>query len=460
MLPRCAALSLLLLALNATAAERSGRPGESRTSDSLGDAAWGVLDSWVDPVYPPELVASNAHAYVRVRFVIDQTGAVTFPEVLGRDDRFDAAALAAIKQWKFHPAADLAKPRQASRDVTFEFRASGPPKRLSAFHCLYPTEQSDLRPPEERRAPDPVYPRHLTNRLMAGEVELSMDVDKAGHADGVEVLRATHADFLSVAFATVDRWEFEPAARGRVPERGEKKAVLSFTVIDTETEHTNIGEWMEKNGIALRDPSAPKIAEYFDELPAPELFIDPVYPDAQLKLGVEGSAKASFTVNKAGRVIDVALVAASHEDFGAALVTAVSSWVFKPLYREKEKTLADFTVEWKFVPPSQKNTSPESWFALAHADQRVSAKGLDRPLRPLYTPPLPGANTKVSAAAQIEVVINQAGRVCWPRIVSATDPACGWVAATTVSQWYFETPMKDGHPVDVKVILPVTFSPN
>lgn len=324
----------------------------------MADPAWGVLDSWVDPVYPPELVASKAHAFVRVRFVVDQTGAVTFPEVLGRDDRFDAAALVAIKQWKFHPAADLAKPRQFSRDVTFEFRASGPPKRLSAFHCPYSIEESDLRPPEERRAPDPVYPRHLTNRLMAGEVELNLEVGKVGRVGGVEVLRATHADFLSVAFATVDRWEFEPAARGRVPERGEKKAVLSFTVIDTETEHTNIGEWMEKNGIALRDPSAPKIAEYFDELPAPELFIDPVYPDAQLKLGLEGSAKVDFTVNKAGRVIDVALVAASHEDFGAALVTAVSSWVFKPLYREKEKTLADFTVEWKFVTPSEKNTAP------------------------------------------------------------------------------------------------------
>ena len=66
-------------------------------------------------------------------------------------------------------------------------------------------------------APDPAYPEFLESRRLSGEVELAMSVDRNGRVDGVEIGRVTHPDFLTAALDTVARWEFRPAAYGRLP---------------------------------------------------------------------------------------------------------------------------------------------------------------------------------------------------------------------------------------------------
>ncbi len=58
----------------------------------------------------------------------------------------------------------------------------------------------------------------------------------------------------------------------------------------------------------------------------------------------------------------------------------------------------------------------------------------------------------------LEVIVDRDGRVRLPHIRSATRPEFGWAAATAVSQWLFETPLKDGKPVDVRVVIPVKFT--
>ena len=59
--------------------------------------------------------------------------------------------------------------------------------------------------------------------------------------------------------------------------------------------------------------------------------------------------------------------------------------------------------------------------------------------------------------AMIEFVIARDGRVRLPRIVSASAPEFGWAAATSVSQWLFNAPRREGKPVDVKVAMPMSF---
>ena len=316
---------------------------------------------------------------------------------------------------------------------------------------------------EERHAPDPVYPKHLESRQLFGEVEMNLGINEKGRVEGVEVVRTSHADFLAVAFTTVEQWEFQPAGRGHVPERGEQIAVLSFMVMDSAMNRTSNKEWLENNGITLRDPGASKSAEYFDEIPQAKAVVDPIYPYDLLAKGVEGSARVNFAVNKEGQVVDIAVIEATEPDFGASLAAAIAAWSFKPLYRQGEKTWADFSILWKFSKPSENNTAPESLAALTPGENRVHAKELDRPLAPLYRrPPVYPKllwDAKTPGQAKIEITINQAGRVCWPKIVEATNPEMGWAAATAVSLWYFETPLKGGKPVEIRAVIPVQFKP-
>ena len=456
---------LLFVPLAVGAAEHIKHPNEQVDLTLIPDEKhqYPELLEWKHPVYPPELVAEGPHASVRIRYIVDKNGAITAPEVLEGDERFHAAALTAINQWRYRRPAENHELVPLSLEVEFNFNPKGPPESISQFEVPYEVNVSPHHHPEERNAPDPVYPRHLEKRLLFGEVELNLGINAQGRVDGVEVVRATHADFLSAAFAALEQWEFQPAMSGRLPEDGEQIAVLKFTVVDSETNRTAQKNWLEKNGITLRDPGAPKSSDYFDEIPQAMVVVDPVYPHDLLTKGVEGTAQVNFSVNKEGEISEVAIVEATEPDFGAALAAAIVAWHFKPLYHQGEKAWADFSILWKFTRPNEENTGPESLTALNSGINRAGAKELDRPLSPLYrrAPVYPPElfSAKTSGQADIEIIVNQSGRVCWPRIIRATDPAFGWAAATALSRWYFETPRKGGKPVDVRVVIPVKFKP-
>lgn len=429
------------------------------------------LERWTPLAFPAGIPDETRSARVKVCLTVDERGAVADPEVVSGDERFHAAALAAVRQWQFRPAMEDGKLVARSRLTTLVFRRDPPSPATPAVSAKpakarpaaaneppFKFEDPPETPPGEGRSPDPVYPRHLVKRELAGEVELHLGVDESGHVRGVEVARATHADFLSAAFAALEQWQLSPARRGRVPVKGEKLARLTFQVMDTQTNHTSHEEWLEQNGIRLADASAPAPRLYFDRIPEAVSFVDPIYPAELREKGVTGEASVEFSVDRAGAVVAASVRAASEEAFGAALLAAVAAWQFKPLYHGGEATAVDFQVRWSFELPNEKNTSPDNLAALSAEMPRASARELDRPLEPLYLrAPVKPPGVTAAGVAEVEVTINPNGRVCWPRVVKASDPVLGWAAATAVSQWYFATPRKNGQAVGVRAIVPVQF---
>jgi len=63
-----------------------------------------------------------------------------------------------------------------------------------------------------------------------------------------------------------------------------------------------------------------------------------------------------------------------------------------------------------------------------------------------------------AGSALLEITIARDGRVRLTRIVSATQEAFGWSAATAFSQWVFAAPSRGGHAVDGRVQVPVNFA--
>lgn len=418
------------------------------------------LEQWTLPEFPADLAEEPRLTRVKICLTVDEQGAVADPEVLSGDERLHEAALATVRQWRFRPAMEDGKLSARSLETTLVFRRhpATAAKKTNAKEPPFKFEDSPVTPPGEGRSPDPVYPSHLAKRELAGEVEMLLGLDQSGRVRGVEVTRTTHADFLSAAFAAVEQWQLAPARRGKLPVNGEKIARLTFQVMDTETNHTSHEEWLERNGIRLADASAPAPRLYFDRIPEAVSFVDPVYPAEFREQGVTGEAAVDFSVDKSGAVVAASVRSASDEAFGAALLAAVSAWQFKPFYHGGEAAWVDFVVTWRFELPGEKNTLPENLAALASDAPRASAKQLDRPLEPLYLrAPVRPPGVTAGGVAEVEATINASGRVCWPRVVKAPDPALGWAAATAVSQWYFATPRKGGQPVSVRVIIPVQF---
>jgi TonB family protein len=132
------------------------------------------------------------------------------------------------------------------------------------------------------------------------------------------------------------------------------------------------------------------------------------------------------------------------------------------LRRHGDEVAALFSITWRFEAP-RADSAEERLLAATEANQPGTARGLDRPLFPLFQRaaifPPDRLDAGEGGRAEIEFIIDRTGRVRLPRIRGANQSSFGWSAATALSQWLFETPMKNGQPVDVRVAVPMEFAP-
>jgi TonB family protein len=453
---------VLVFAVAALAAERlKVKPG-AEAPDYFEKNRSARLVYWEHPVYPAEPGADWVQRAVRVGFELDPAGGLVDVRVLGGAEEYRAAAVGAVSRWKFEPEIEDGQPVLVSKEVRLVFTPRGTPKRTSRdeFMPPYTIETPPETPAGEPVNPEALYPAALLPRRLSGEVEMILGIDREGRVEGVEILGAPHVEFLSAALRTVETWKLRPARKGKVPTAGQKRAVLSFHPVDEEGRLLRF-EWLERNGIFLREPAGIKSTDHFDHTPEALAMADPVYPHALLLAGTAGGARVNFNVTPEGQVTNVRIDEATAPEFGESLAAAIAAWQFRPLSKEGKECWADFTMTWRFGAPAADSVERR---LLDGRDTRkaVNPRQLDRPLAVLFVRQAvyPAALREAGEAgeAQIEVVVDREGRVRLPQIRSATKPEFGWAAATAVSQWLFETPRKEGEPVEVRVVIPVQFT--
>lgn len=457
-------LLLLGLGLPLSAAERLKSPADTGEIVDVAEAmqfAGSRPIEWVYPVYAAEPAADWTTQYVVVAFVVDAKGLVVDTRTLSGPEKFLEPAMAAVRQWKFQPLPGSGKP--LAYEVRVPFRSSGtPPRSISEDYDLLRVHAAELRPAGDPINSDPLYPPALESRRLSGEVELLLGINEEGRVEGVKIGRAFHPDFLSAALDTVAAWEVRPAQRGILPVRSEKGVVLSFYTTD-ENGQDNRADWMERNGIFLREPAGRKIVEYFQDPVEAVRMVDPVYPYELALAGTRGGARVDFRIDAHGRVGDVAVAEATHAEFGQALAAAITAWQFRPLRRYDEVVTAEFSITWRFTEPRPDSAEHRLLGNLGAGEKPMSARELDRPLFPLHQRaaifPPDRLDAGEGGRAEIEFIIDRTGRVRLPRLRGASDPVFGWSAMTALSQWVFETPRKNGQPVDVRVAIPMEFTP-
>ena len=414
------------------------------------------LRDWVQPAYPKAAKKTKLEGEVLVEFVVEPDGHVTRAMVKDSSDKqFEAPALAAVTQWVFSPALEEGRPVASAVGATVRFTAAQWQQKQTP---LFPQPEQmpqalKLTSAKATFAPDPEYPPELDEQKIAGEVQMEFTVDETGRVRDPKVLWASHPAFVETSLRAVEKTRFEPAHQGPLPKTSAKRYPVSFQSLAS-----NRAEVLAANHLVIILGPEPSV------LPQPFVLCAPVYPPAQLIAGDGGTAVIEFTVTERGLVREERLVSATQVDFGHALQAAVEGWSFQPAVNgEGVRVPVRLRCEHKFVPPES------GAVARLAADMRPGgagvsgAAGLDQKLKPLWRgfPVYPANLTdpKPTGEALIEFIIDRDGRVRLPHIKSATQEEFGWAAATAISQWVFAPPRRKGEPVDVRVSIPIEFSP-
>lgn len=446
-------LGLLLSALilfAPTGVAQTGGP--AATEELYGDA---VLKDWIQPAYPPAAAKARLRGEARVEFVVEQDGNVSEAVVReSTEPAFGEAAAQAIRQWKFEPATEKGQAVRSAMTVPVRFELEQLKQKRVPISPPDHLRPQGLKPTPARavNSVDPDYPDELMARKLPGRVDLAFVIDEQGRATKPEVRWASHAAFVESALRAVDRMKFEPARQGPIARSTVMESPMAFGEFGLKRVDT-----LKANRITVI--SAPDNAT----APGPFVLMDPVYPIERLLAGERGNASAEFAVDAQGEVRDVVIKEASAPEYAAALRAAVEAWGFQPARSGGSPVAVKLAVEWTFEPSD--GSANDRVAALLRPDGAgiAGAKGLDRRLVPLWRgfPAYPQTllADRPDGQAEIEFVIDRDGRARCARVKQATHEDFGWAAATAISQWVFERPMRNGEPVDVKVTIPVDFKP-
>jgi len=446
----------LQLAFALPAALGAGPGGASPDSQVEGAA---LLRTWAPAEYPPDALKENVGGLAVVRLVVDEKGNVSSARILDASDpRLGAAALAAAKKWVFTPALEGGRPVVCSMDAPVEFSpAEVARKRKPGF--VPPSDQTPQPSPSSPAKPSETYsadyPDSLLERRLSGSVRFVCSVTAEGRASEVRIVYSTHADFVLPALRSLDRWAFTPGTQGDLPVRSEVEGEITF-----EATASSPAEVLAANLMTGPDGNPPAAQ------PLLRVVADPVWPYDLLKGGEGGSAAVAYTVDDEGHPRDVRVLSATKPQFGAALAAAVEGCVFQRAIYAGHAVAVPLMqrAEFKAVPVGANDDSDPDIRLLAalRSGEIGGALGIDGKLTPVYrvAPEYPGilkGRGRPAGSAMIEFVIDRDGRARLPRIISATREEFGWAAATAVSQWVFNPPLRKGQAVDVLVRVPFDF---
>lgn len=185
------------------------------------------LTKYVEPDFP-DMARLEGLAEGHVALAISRTPDGLPADILllkATDARLAAAAVEAVRAWRFQPTNDPAE--LVARTVRIGFRLSGVvvfpfgkkhiEEVLDAVSDIklrepvrVPRVQSLAQAPKALARPMPVYPATLQSRAIEGSAAVRFYVDEEGRVRLPEVIEASTPEFGEAAVAAVAQWRYEP----------------------------------------------------------------------------------------------------------------------------------------------------------------------------------------------------------------------------------------------------------
>jgi TonB family protein len=174
----------------------------------------------VAPVYPPLARAARIQGTVVLSVLINKEGEIGDTKLVSGHPMLAPAAIQAVKQWRYSPAASADKAVDAETIARVNFRlADGPVIRggPSTFPQLVRVPAGVTQGLLEAKV-DPAYPEDAQEKHIEGTVMLNVDIDQEGNVGRVELVSGLPM-LASAAMEAVLQWKYRPfvLSGGAVP---------------------------------------------------------------------------------------------------------------------------------------------------------------------------------------------------------------------------------------------------
>ncbi len=315
----------------------------------------------VPPIYPYSMKRSGLIGEVTVSFEVNQKGDVQNPFVVkSNNPGFEAAAIEAVRKWKFKPGIKNGQPVTTKMQIPITFNLDGSGR--DAYSIDKPSKRTQARMPENLRYDtppkitdviEPIYPYELALSRTAGKATVAMFIDKKGRVTNVQVIEASHLEFGLASVAAAERYQFTPATLDGKPVDSVIKREFEFNAV-----WLNGLTQSDLDMISLEKKKSDKIvsASKLDQVLKPLSQRPPVFPLAVAPGATGGEATVTFLIDTEGKVRLPRFNAATEPAFGYAAVQAVAHWRFEPATQNGKKVITRVQVPVNFStnPPARK----------------------------------------------------------------------------------------------------------
>jgi len=152
-----------------------------------------------DPQWDADLMGALRRGRVEVRFTIAAKGTLTAAEVISSTNpQLDAAALAAMSQWRFAPMS-------AAHSASVEFGFDLDRGAIAA-------SEPDLVAIDQA---EPQWDAPLMQSLRKGSVSVHFEVGTNGRIASAEMTTTSDPQLVAPALAAIRRWRFQPIDKAR-----------------------------------------------------------------------------------------------------------------------------------------------------------------------------------------------------------------------------------------------------
>ena len=292
-----------------------------------GDIQQPKLIKMVKPVYPEEARKNGVQGVVILEAKIDESGRVIDALVLRSIPQLDQAAIDAVKQWIYEPLVIDGKQRKALFTTTVNFKLSDEDIEKFAEGAVKITDA--IPPPRLIRKVSPVYPEAAREAGVEGVVILEARTDTEGRVKNVRILKSVPL-LDQAAIDAVKQWVYEPLVINDQP----KEAIFTTTVR------------FHLNGKGKQEPGEKALT---GEVLVPKLIrkVDPVYPEAARKAGIQGVVLLEATTDEKGNIAAVRVLQ-SIPGLDQAAIDALKQWKYEPVIIEGKPKSVVFTVTIRF----------------------------------------------------------------------------------------------------------------
>jgi TonB family protein len=284
----------------------------------------------IDPAYPEEARKNGIQGVVILETKTDESGRVRDVLILRSVPGLDEAAADAVRQWVYEPLIVQGTPRMALLTTTVKFQLGE--KDIEQFAKGAVKVKDQIKPPVLIKKVDPVYPEEARKAGLSGVVILEARTDIQGRVKDVMVLKSVPA-LNQAAIDAVRQWIYEPLMIDGKPQEAAFSTTVRFALAE-DKEKAGAGKGASETAAEVE----PKIIKK----------VDPVYPEAARKSGVQGTVLLEATTDAKGNVVAVRVLK-SVPELDQAAVEALRQWKYEPYVVDGKPVGLVFTVTIRFA---------------------------------------------------------------------------------------------------------------